>query len=79
VHGIQMVLTDAGIEIHLVAEAGDRAAMEQRIRGRLAQVHPALATATFIYGNDLQPTRAGKRRWYVDRRTTSSCAASQAS
>ena len=79
VHGIQMVLTDAGIEIHLVAEEGDRTAMEQRIRGRLAQVHPALSVAEFRYGEDLQPTRAGKRRWYVDRRTATSCAASPAS
>lgn len=77
--GIQMVLTDQGIEIVLIAAATDRAALEDRIRKRLAQVHPLLATARFQYLEDLQATRAGKRRWYVDRRTTPSCAASPAS
>ena len=79
VHGIQMVLTDQGIEIVLIAVAADRAALEDRIRRRLAQVHPLLATARFQYLEDLQATRAGKRRWYVDRRTTPTCAASPAS
>ncbi len=79
VHGIQMVLTDQGIEIVLIAVAADRAALEDRIRRRLAQVHPWLATARFQYVEDLQVTRAGKRRWYVDRRTTQSCAALPAS
>lgn len=79
VHGIQMVLTDAGTEIQLVADGDGRPALEARIRARLAQVHPALATATFRYAEDLQPTRAGKRRWYVDRRTNAPCVASQAS
>ncbi len=79
VHGIQMVLSDAGIEIQLVAEEASRAEMEERIRRRLAQVHAALASATFRYVEDLEPTRAGKRRWYVDRRTNTSCVASPAS
>jgi phenylacetate-CoA ligase len=79
VHGIQMMLNDSGIDIQLVAAAGDRSGLEQRIQRRLAQVHPRLAGATFHYVEDLQPTRAGKRRWYVDRRTTTSCAASPAS
>lgn len=68
VHGIQMVLTNAGIDILLVASENDRAAMEQRIRGRLTQVHPLLASAAIKYVQDLQPTRAGKRRWYLDHR-----------
>jgi phenylacetate-coenzyme A ligase PaaK-like adenylate-forming protein len=79
VHNIQMVLRDDGIDLCLVSTERDRAAMEARIRGRLAQVHPALANVRFQYLEDLETNRAGKRRWYVDRRTTSSCAASRAS
>jgi phenylacetate-CoA ligase len=79
VHGIQMVLSDTGIEIQLVADEGPRAEMEERIRRRLAQVHASLTSATFRYVEDLEPTRAGKRRWYVDRRTNTSCVASRAS
>ena len=77
--GIQMVLTDEGIDILLIARDGERVAMEQRMRGRLAQVDPGLAVARFQYVDDLQVTRAGKRRWYVDRRTNQSCVASPAS
>ena len=73
VHGIQMVLNDGGIDILLVAAPGDRPRMEARIRRRLRQVHPLLTSATFRYVEDLEPTRAGKRRWYVDRRTDASC------
>lgn len=79
VHGIQMVLSDAGVEIQLVADEGPRVEMEERIRRRLSQVHPSLASAAFRYVEDLEPTRAGKRRWYVDRRTNPSCVASRAS
>jgi phenylacetate-coenzyme A ligase PaaK-like adenylate-forming protein len=78
VHAIQMVLNDDAIDILLVAAAGDHAPMEARIRERLAQVHPQLAAAQFKYVEDFETSRAGKRRWFVDRRT-SSCAASQAS
>jgi phenylacetate-coenzyme A ligase PaaK-like adenylate-forming protein len=77
--GIQMVLTDQGIELLLIARAAERSAMEARIRGRLAQIDPSLGTARFQYVDDLQVTRAGKRRWYVDRRSTAPCAASPAS
>lgn len=70
VHGIQMVLSDGGIEILLVADERERPAVEERIRRRLGQVHPTLLSATFRYAEDVEPTRAGKRRWYVDRRTT---------
>ncbi len=78
VFGIQMVLLDDGIDIHLVADAGDRESAEARIRRRLAQVHPLLASSRFRYVADLQATSAGKRRWYVDRRTAP-CVASPAS
>jgi phenylacetate-CoA ligase len=78
--GIQMLLTDDGIDLLLITrQPAERPAMEQRIRQRLAQVDPVLATARFQYVDDLQVTRAGKRRWYVDRRSTRSCAASPAS
>jgi phenylacetate-CoA ligase len=76
--GIQMVLTDDGVDLLLIARGGARAAMQERIRARLAQVDPSLASARFQFVDDLQVTRAGKRRWYVDRRG-SSCAASPAS
>jgi phenylacetate-CoA ligase len=79
VHSIQVVLTDDGIEASLITTGGDRAAMEERIRARLAQVHPSLARVRFRYVEDLQSTRAGKRRWYIDRRTKSSCVESPAS
>ena len=79
VHGIQMLLSDHGIEILLVADDDDRPGREERIRRRLSQVHHILASAAFRYVEDLEPTRAGKRRWYVDRRTNTSCVASQAS
>jgi phenylacetate-CoA ligase len=79
VYGIQMVLNDSGMEILLIANAEDRPALEERIRRRLAQVHPALASAAFRYVEALEPTRAGKRRWYVDRRTNTSCVASPVS
>lgn len=79
VHNIQLALHDDGIEISLVSMSTDRSAMEQRIRGRLAQVHPALSKARFTYVEDLQTSRAGKRRWFVDHRTSPPCAASRES
>ncbi len=79
VHNIQMVLRDDGVDLRLVSPETDRAAMEARIRARLAQVHPALGHARFQYLEDLETNRAGKRRWFVDRRSQIPCAASQAS
>ena len=79
VYNIQMVLRDAGIEIRLVSTTADKAAMEARMRARLAQVHPSLARVTFTYVEDLQTSRAGKRRWFVDQRTVPPCVASPAS
>jgi hypothetical protein len=43
--------------------------MERRIRERLRQVHPTLGHARFHYVDDLQTTGAGKRRWFIDRRS----------
>lgn len=79
VFNIQMVLRDEGIEMRLVAPGSDRAAMEARIRERLARVHPALGAARFTFVDDVATTRAGKRRWFVDERTVTPCAASPAS
>lgn len=70
VQNIQMVLRDHAIEICLVSSTTDRPALESRVRQRLAQVHPALAQARFIYAEDVQASRAGKRRWFVDLRTS---------
>lgn len=79
VHNVQMVLNDDGIDLCLVSTEPERAPMESRIRARLAQVHPLLAQVRFKYLDDLETNRAGKRRWFVDRRTTATCAASPAS
>ncbi len=79
VQSIQMVLRDDGIAISLVAFGGDQPAIVSRVRARLAQVHPILADARVRFVEDQLTSGAGKRRWYVDHRTTTSCAASPAS
>jgi phenylacetate-coenzyme A ligase PaaK-like adenylate-forming protein len=77
IYNVQMRLTDSGIDILLVTAAGaDRAAIESRVRPRLSQVHPRLAGVRFVYVEDVETSRAGKRRWCVDLRTRKpSCAA----
>jgi hypothetical protein len=75
----RVVLRDDGVDLRLVSPETDRAPMEARIRARLTQVHPSLATARFEYLEDLETNRAGKRRWFVDHRTQPPCAASPAS
>ena len=79
VDNIQMVLNDDGVDLCLVSSETDRPPMEERIRARLAQVHPVLAGVRFRYLEDLETNRAGKRRWFVDHRTQTRCAASPAS
>lgn len=79
VHAIQLVIDDAGIDLCLMAGENDRPSMERRIRDRLRQVHPLLEHARFRYVDDLQTTAAGKRRWFIDRRSKQPCAASPAS
>ena len=70
VYNIQMRLTDAGIDILLITAPGtDRLALERRVRPRLVAVHPALERARFIYVDDVETSRAGKRRWCVDLRS----------
>jgi phenylacetate-coenzyme A ligase PaaK-like adenylate-forming protein len=70
VHHIQLVVNDDGIVVNLVTQGNAGAEMEARIRRRLAQVHPALGRATFRYVEDLETSTAGKRRWFVDHRST---------
>lgn len=69
VFNIQMILRDSGIDICLVSASADRPAMEARMRQRLSQVHPQLGACRFVYADDVQTSRAGKRRWFVDLRT----------
>lgn len=66
---IQMVIEDAGPRLQLVVGSAPDAGFEARIRARLRQVHPSLETAPLEYVQDLATNVAGKRRWFVDRRT----------
>jgi phenylacetate-CoA ligase len=75
---VQMTLRDDGIVLRLIAPAADRPALEARLRARLGRLHADLAAARFEYADDLKTNRAGKRRWFVDERSTP-CAASPAS
>lgn len=79
IYNAQMVLRDDAIEIRLVAPHVDRAAAVERLRPRLARIHPVLGATQFTFVDDVGTTRAGKRRWFVDQRTTPPCAASPAS
>ncbi len=71
VHNLQMVVTDTGVELHLIASGSteERLGLEERIRNRLLQVHPSFGTVRFVYKEDVETNRAGKRRWFVDKRT----------
>lgn len=66
---IQMVLEDEGPRILLATRAGYDAEAEGRIRRRLAQVSPVLGCAGIENVADVEVSRAGKRRWFVDKRT----------
>jgi phenylacetate-coenzyme A ligase PaaK-like adenylate-forming protein len=65
---IQMVLEDAGPRILLAKGEGYGAATEARIRQRLAQISPLLQAAPIEGVVDVESSRAGKRRWFVDKR-----------
>lgn len=66
---IQMVIEDDGPHLKLVVARPPDAGFEARIRARLRQVHPALEAAPLEYVQDLATNVAGKRRWFIDRRT----------
>jgi len=66
---IQMVLEDFGPRILLVTKEKIDTELEGRIRHRLGQITPLLAQALIERVEDLVTTRAGKRRWVVDKRT----------
>jgi phenylacetate-CoA ligase len=69
---IQLVVRDSGPILRLaVLEPLDDQTLG-RIRARLAQVTRHLARAVIEQVADLETTRAGKRRWIIDERTTKS-------
>jgi phenylacetate-coenzyme A ligase PaaK-like adenylate-forming protein len=70
VFNVQLVLTDGGPRFRLVVRSALAPAVELRIRARLRQLHGAFSEAAFDYVTDLTTTRAGKRRWFVDERST---------
>lgn len=74
VYNVQMVLADEGMDLNIVAGETDRPALEARILSRLTKVHALLAGVRIHYVDDVRATRAGKRRWIVDRRTNRPCA-----
>lgn len=69
---IQMILEDERPRILLVTRAGYDAEAEDRIRRRLMQVSSVLGRAKIETVADVEVSRAGKRRWFVDKRTTQS-------
>ena len=67
---IQMVIEDAGPRLRLAAISGGIASdVEKRIRHRLGQISAELASIPIEAVADIEATRAGKRRWFVDKRT----------
>ena len=75
VFNVQLVLTDGGPRFRLVVRGSLATQVETRIRTRLRQVHGTFADAAFDYVTDLATTRAGKRRWFSDERSTAQCKA----
>ena len=71
IFNVQLVLTDQGPIFSLVARGRLADDEEERIRHRLAQIHPSLGRARFEIVSDLKTSRAGKRRWFMDQRNHS--------
>lgn len=67
---IQMVLRDDFIEIILVSTKRGDTEVEKRIMKKLTNLHPSLGNARICYADDLQTNRAGKRRWFIDLRSS---------
>jgi phenylacetate-CoA ligase len=70
VFNIQMAVQDEGVVVRLVTSGRDDKGVEQRVLGRLAQVSPALGHARINFVSDVATSTAGKRRWWVDERST---------
>ena len=66
---IQLVLEDQGTRLRLVTTHGYDQHVDQRIRQRLGQIAPELADSVFECVSDVETSRAGKRRWFVDKRS----------
>jgi phenylacetate-coenzyme A ligase PaaK-like adenylate-forming protein len=70
---IQMVLEDNGPRLRLATLSGGiDADVQERVRHRLGQIAPELAAIPIEGVLDVETTRAGKRRWFVDKRTSDS-------
>lgn len=69
IHRVQMVVEDSGLTLRMVLGAGFGPADETRVKDKLAQVAPELGTMKFERVDDVEPNLAGKRRWFVDKRT----------
>lgn len=68
VWSIQLVVGDGGMRLRLATDKMTEA-MESRIRSRLGDLHPALASCPIDVVADVATNRAGKRRWIVDERS----------
>jgi hypothetical protein len=66
---MQILLENLGPKILLATTPEYDQAVEQRIRGRLGQVALSLEKVVIERVPDVQTTRAGKRRWIIDKRT----------
>ena len=67
---IQMVLEDSGPQLRLATLDGRIAVdVEARVRQRLGQIASELAQLRIKPVTDIETTRAGKRRWFIDKRT----------
>jgi hypothetical protein len=66
---IQLVLENQGTRLRLVTAAGYDQNVERRIRQRLGQIAPELSETVFERVTDVETSRAGKRRWFLDKRS----------
>jgi phenylacetate-coenzyme A ligase PaaK-like adenylate-forming protein len=66
---IQLVLENQGTRLRLVTAAGYDQHVERRIRQRLGQIAPELSETVFERVTDVETSRAGKRRWFLDKRS----------
>lgn len=66
----QLALYDTEIIMRLVTTAEYDSECEKRIRHRLGQLAPELASLRFQLVPDVETSIAGKRRWFVDHRAS---------